>query len=413
MKHLNLFSKVLLAGLFLLIVWRFVAFAFHVGNNGLQMDYSALYHAGRSVNKGYSPYVNNIQANPVIWDGIAYYKHSRFLYPPLAANFFQIYAIFPYSFAKFLWIFTNLLGIFLSLYLSLKMLKIKTGLQIWLFLGIVTLVYHPLFVLLERGQVDGLVILLLVSGIYFLVMKPEKLGWIGGVFLVFAALFKLYLGFLFIFLLLRRKWSAAIGYIGGGILILLLTTLLNGKESIPDYLGEHLPRISEYGEKGPDEARLTQEEYSKLFQGVQERGTTRIQRKTYTQGLFAFTSVASGFTVTARLLKGLGIQLDSNLKISLVTYLLLLGIVYLIQRKLGRIDGPADMVYWLIAILIVLFGSPLAWAMSMVWLLPIIVIPIYYMDKLYSKQLSVSLGLILIAFFLILAIMASELMKLY
>ncbi len=94
--------------------------------------------------------------------------------------------------------------------------------------------------------------------------------------------------------------------------------------------------------------------------------------------------------------------MGSNLKTSLVTYALLLLIVYLVQRRLGTFNRTADVVCWLIAILIVLFGSPLAWAMSMVWLLPILVLPIYYMDKLYHKQLAVSLGLILIAFFLIL-----------
>jgi len=71
-------------------------------NNSVQMDFTAYYTAGKSLNYGQSPYVNHIRENWNLWDGIATYKQSRFLYAPLVANMFQPVAKIPYHSAKYL-----------------------------------------------------------------------------------------------------------------------------------------------------------------------------------------------------------------------------------------------------------------------------------------------------------------------
>ncbi len=397
MRKLKVYYKAILLVIFLIVSWHFGQYLVEVGEEGLQMDYAAMYSAGKSLNENYSPYENNFDKAPKVWDGIAYHRHSRFLYPPPAGNFFQLMAMSPYSFSKFAWIFLNLLGIGLAIFLAGKCIGLQFNQGKILVLGIFTFLYYPLQILIERGQIDGILILLLVAGIYLLI-KNKKLNWLAGVLFALATLFKLYLGALLFFLFARKKWDSTLGFVGGIGVLFAIGILLNGQGAVMQYFGNRLPTIMEHGEKGPEGTTLTYAEYAPLFEGIDEKGFTNVEDKIYKQQLFSFNSLVPGIQYTKHIINSLGIRLGSNSIISVITILILLVLLHQMLGKIPLTSDYSKFSYWSIALIIVLFGSPLTWTMSMVWLIPMLVIPILILEKTDLNNNKISLVFLGIGF---------------
>jgi len=118
-------KKILLTSILSLIlvlsVFRIVNYTILFSEQSLQMDFTAYYAAGKSLNNGLSPYINHITTRWDLWDGVASFKHSRFLYPPLVANMFQPIATLTFIKAKYIWNFFNLLCFAICLLLLLKL----------------------------------------------------------------------------------------------------------------------------------------------------------------------------------------------------------------------------------------------------------------------------------------------------
>ena len=68
----------------------------------LQQDFAAYWIAGTARRLGLDPYVNHVgsAAAPNLWDGLALFRHSRFLYLPLVADLFRPLASVRYAAAK-------------------------------------------------------------------------------------------------------------------------------------------------------------------------------------------------------------------------------------------------------------------------------------------------------------------------
>src|SRR5262245_28730282 len=67
-----------------------------------QQDFAAYFVAGAARRATLDPYVNHAgaPARAALWDGVAVFAHSRFLYPPLVAELFRPLAALPYAAAK-------------------------------------------------------------------------------------------------------------------------------------------------------------------------------------------------------------------------------------------------------------------------------------------------------------------------
>lgn len=357
----------------LLIVsaWRLVSFSTEAVSTGLQMDFSAMYAAGRSLNHDLDPYHNNVDTDPVVWDGIAYYKHGRFLYPPLAASFFQVFGSMDYSVAKQFWTFLNILGIILAVWFTAKSLQLKPEKWEWTLVAVIGINCYPLYVLLERGQVDGVLIGLIAAGIYFGLQGGRKV-WLAGMLIALACLLKLYLIFLIPFILLLKKWRWLLSIAASGVVLLLMSIALNGMDSLKSYTNEHLPRVIEYGEKGADSDRLDRETLLKLYQNVQEPGHTEVQGEDYVKGLFEFDGMAGWVGVFRNALKSVGWKNGSLLSASLVGIGLILVLLFVLIRPEKREFNQQNSTLLLfIGCTSILFLGPLTWTMSMVWLIPI------------------------------------------
>ena len=126
----------------------------------LQQDFAAYWIAATARRLGLDPYVNQVGSGdaPTLWDGVALFRHSRFLYPPLVADLFRPLASLPYLPAKGL--FTAAM---LGAWLGAGMLVSDRGSpNAWrartIFL-VASALFFPFYRHLERGQIDLLLLL--------------------------------------------------------------------------------------------------------------------------------------------------------------------------------------------------------------------------------------------------------------
>src|SRR6516165_8871629 len=73
-----------------------------VATRSLQQDFAAYWVAGAARRAGLDPYVNYVASAraPELWDGVAVFAHSRFLYAPVVAELLRGLARLPYPIAK-------------------------------------------------------------------------------------------------------------------------------------------------------------------------------------------------------------------------------------------------------------------------------------------------------------------------
>ncbi len=191
----------------------------------LQQDFAAYWIAATARRLGLDPYVNHVgSANaPTLWDGVALFRHSRFLYPPLVADLFRPLAALPYLAAKGL--FTAAM---LGAWIGAGLLVVRRGESAaWrerTIFFLASALFFPFYRHLERGQIDLLILLLLA-----IAWRERARPWMAGAALAAAR---------------RRsnrrsrgsfRWSgpAAVGEpcwrpLGAGAVLLGLTAIVDG-----------------------------------------------------------------------------------------------------------------------------------------------------------------------------------------
>ncbi len=168
----------------LIALVRLVSFTVQFARLSLQMDFAAYYTAGEAVDRGLDPYVNQVAADPPLWDGVARYTHSRFLYPPLAAYLFVPLARLPYLWAKSLWALsgTALYGREPRHHRMGRSASERITRPAWMLIVTATALFHPLLTHLERGQIDCLTLVLLMLSIALMIKRGRwgrKAGMLG------------------------------------------------------------------------------------------------------------------------------------------------------------------------------------------------------------------------------------------
>ncbi|MEW5806572.1 MAG: glycosyltransferase family 87 protein [Acidobacteriota bacterium] len=267
-KTLKKVGVVILWLIALIAVLRLLTLSAEFCHSSLQQDLSAFYTAGESLNHGLDPYRNHLSHNPPVWDGIDIFRHSRFLYPPLVATFFQPVALLPYRLVKYLWAAATVVLLAGSMMLVVKIITTagradtrytsrkeesadeKSGNFVphWMIPAIIIFVafFYPLLTHLERGQIDMLTLFLILMTIRNLMSGRE---WRAGGILALTTLFKLHSIYAVFFLLIRKHWKMLGGYILGAMFLISLSIVLNGS-LFYDYLLKEFPRIALYGERG-------------------------------------------------------------------------------------------------------------------------------------------------------------------
>jgi hypothetical protein len=393
--------------LLLLALARLAFFAVTFARESLQMDFAAYYTAGEALNRGLDPYVNQVTADPPLWDGVARYSHSRFLYPPLAAHLFRPLASLPYATAKSLWTVLGILTTAGSLTIAAWMIGCKRITPLaWVWIATATAGFHPLLTHLERGQIDTFTLLLLMTSIGLMIypqrpradadpsdlvedhgrrLEPASLA--AGLLLALATLLKLHIGLILPFLIVRKRWSIATTYVAG-LALIGVTSLLVSPGLSRTYIAQHLPRVSVYGEAGTAEMLVPQEQLDELLAGVPEGMTLKgVPGRTVVYHRESFGFFANGTLVRyvaprlaeSPIMQRWGLQVSVS-QLSLGLFALLFGGFYLcwllyVRAASSATTSPiAELVYWNLALVVISITAPQTWVMNLVWLLPLFVI---------------------------------------
>jgi len=363
---------IVLAGL----VVRLAVFVVEVARDTLQMDLASFYAAGQAVDAGLSPYVNHIAGDPPIWDGVDRYRHSRFLYPPLAARLFQPLTWIAYHTVKLWWMVGSLVAVAAAVAIALKR-SIGWSLDSVLIVGIAIAGFFPMLSLLERGQVDGFTLLLIVAAATWPRGRRSTLA--AGGLLALATLLKLHCIFFVPFLVLWRRWRLLGGFACGLVVLFLVGGMLDGFGALPAYVSDEMPRISRYGEGGSREMTLPPFDIQRVLAGV-DPGQTVMDGRSYEPEHFKFVLNASAVRTPVgrwmwKTAKSAGVPLAPG-HISLVFLAAGFALAVLSRRR-----DQGDLIDTQIAVVIVLLCAPVTWAMNVVWLLPIVAILVGYWKR--------------------------------
>jgi hypothetical protein len=387
----QIFTRGLLIALFLVVVTRLLGFVVVINYTILQMDFAAFYAAGKTVSAGLNPYLNLVETDPELWDGVATFAHSRFLYPPLAARPFQLIALLPFSIAKSVWTISSLIALGAAMVLAFRLSKTKESIANLLVVGTIVGIAYPTMTLLERGQADAFT-LLLILGALLMMGKGTRQALVGGGLLALATLMKLNCIFLIPFLLLRRRWHALLGFVAGGILLLGVSLVVDGPAAISDYAGNQMPRIAEHGEGGTPEMSLPRESFMAAMTGM-SAGFSTMDGKPYRRQMFRFvinaSAVQSGVGKMMRsAADAVGVRLSPS-GAALILVAIFTGLLFFWQKRFGPLGGAGnstgELAYWQLVLAILLLCGPVTWAMTTVWLLPLSVFLVVQAKDLHGK----------------------------
>ena len=388
--------KVILTLIFVFSFLRLVSFTIEFSEKSLQMDFTAYYFAGKSLNNDLSPYENHVLSRWDLWDGVNMFKHSRFLYPPLIANLFQPLAALPYIKAKYIWNFFNLFCYLICFILLIRIFRFNKNFIKILIAGILTFNFFPFITLLERGQIDCITFLLLLTGLMLLV-KDKKYYFISGFLMGITSLFKLYSLLLLPFLLIRKKYVVVYGYITGILSIIILTLLISGLDTSYNYLTKEAVRISEHGSSGTNDMNIPAEIIQK-FHLISPYSMAIIDGRIYLSESISFNSKASFIRTLEVLQTNTPFDLSNTIySIIVFTFFFILMIVF---SKKYNIKGY-DFVYWQVILIIILLSSPYTWVMNLVWLIPVAFIMINSFSDLITRKKSLILVTLIVGYLLL------------
>jgi len=398
------YIEVLLISVTFLAFIRLQGFLIAYGEKSLQLDFSAFYTAGESLNAGLSPYKNYVETRPEIWDGFNTYKHSRFLYPPLVAEFFRPFTLLPYHTAKYLWIYLSFILILASVFLAFKASDIKMNMQSVLLALLLLFLFHPLIKLLD-GQINGITLFLVILGIYLISRK--KYEWFAGALFAIAALLKLHNVLLLPFVLLSGERRVLGGFAAGAAIIFAATLILCGPNLTLTYITSEFPRIAVHGEGGTDDMRLDKSVISAL--GLED-GLTEKDGRTYPfsrRGFHWAEYATLVHTPVGDFIRSFMSEFRLYSSQSIAAVIIFLSffsfIVLKVWNKKSEIfnNRNNNFMYWQLALLVVPLSAPLTWDSNTIWLIPLLPVLISW-QKIFQTSMQrfsfllISIGMVVI-----------------
>src|SRR5450631_1498073 len=320
--------------------------------HSLQQDFAAYWIAATARRLGLDPYVNHVgSANaPTLWDGVALFRHSRFLYPPLVADLFRPLASLPYLAAKGL--FTAAM---LGAWIGAGLLVSDRGRpEAWrgraaFFLA--SALFFPFYRHLERGQIDLLILLLLT-----IAWRERERPWLAGTALAAGVAFKPALAGLLPVVWAGGRRPVVLAALGAGAALLGLTAIVDGPARVAEYAREVLPRAALYGEGGTEEMLLPTSRFA-----AEDEGTTHLDGRRYQTAIGDAPSAAS-------LPRLLAPDAPSPASARLPFLLAIGGLTALARRR--RAPDVDAMLFWAAAVACVV-TSPAGWVMGLVLALPL------------------------------------------
>jgi hypothetical protein len=202
-------------------------------------DFAGYYYGGRALIHGDYPGAYDMTRlnDRIAADGYHDVFVSYTPFPPFTSLVFSPFMIFPMRVAKPVF---NVLGIALFLFTLFRITRCLST-PPWLILALPVIFFIPLLNNLAFGQSYLLLFALLGEG-WLAARRQQRI--LSSFLWAAAILFKLFPAFLFLFLLLRRRYRETL-YLGIGCAILLLTSvLINGITAWKFYVFTIIPRMN-------------------------------------------------------------------------------------------------------------------------------------------------------------------------
>jgi hypothetical protein len=331
----------------------------------LQQDFAAYWVAGTARRLGLDPYLNYLGSHlgrhlgssdaTGLWDGVALFRHSRFLYPPLAADLFRPLAALDYPAAK--WLFTAaMLAAWIAA--GLVVSSDRRGRTTFF---VTSALFFPFYRHLERGQIDLLILLALAVSWRQGRTNP---GLAGAALAAGIALKPAVAGLLMI-VWAGGRGRVALMALGFTAALLGVTALADGPGRLHEYATEVVPRAALYGEGGTEEMLLPPERLAAAEQAGDD-GTTGL-------GSGQFRTSIGDAPAAASLPRLLAPESPSAAS-TRPPYFLAIGALTLLALRLRGGDDDDEtrgaLLFWAAAVACVV-TSPAGWVMGLVLGLPL------------------------------------------
>jgi hypothetical protein len=163
---------------------------------------------------------------------------DTYKYPPLFALTLWPLARVPFVPALQIWRVVQLLLLAASVWLLARTYRFDRNLWLWASLILVLMNFRPLGDTVAYGQVDIMLLLLIVGS--WVALRQDH-DWAAGLLLALAAMLKLYPAFLVLFFVARRRWRALLAFAVGLVALAGLSVLILGWPVNETYLREVLP----------------------------------------------------------------------------------------------------------------------------------------------------------------------------
>ena len=203
-------------------------------------DFPHNYLAGYLLRNGGNPYDREQIMTAAAQLGIPHL--NPYVYPLFVGELFIPLSYLSYPTAKLAWLFFNHLFLFVSIFVYLstipKLLRQMTGI---LFLGM-CVYFFPLYRTFTAGQLNLLILLLLVLLWKYYSQKKDTLA---GIILGIATLIKIFPGFFLLYFLIQKRNRIVVSMISTIVLISILSIGIFGWAVFVDY--SHLLKAMSYG----------------------------------------------------------------------------------------------------------------------------------------------------------------------
>jgi hypothetical protein len=323
-----------------------------LASHSLQQDFAAYWTAGNARRLGLDPYVNYVGSAeaPALWDGVAIFRHSRFLYPPLVAELFRPLAALPYRAAKLA--FT---GAMIAAWIGAGLLGARD--RRWRVFILASALFFPLYRHLERGQIDLWILFFLA-----LAWRTSARPWLAGAALALAAAFKPSLLGLLPVLWAAGRARLACAALAAAVVVAGVTAAVTGPARLREYALSVLPRVALYGEGGTESMLLPADRFPP---GAGDDSTVRLDGRDYRASIWSAPSAAS----FPRLLAPDAPSRATNL----APYALAIaGLGWAARRLRGRsAEAGADPLLLSASAVACVVTSPAGWVMGLVLAIPI------------------------------------------
>ena len=186
----------------------------------------------------FSVYMKGVEhtftGNPYTQKFFDYYN-----YPPAATLFFYPLSLLPIDTSEFIFTGLSILSLFLSVLLLFKLTHQKLHFYMLFALSYLLLRFAPTRLTLTLGQINLIVLLLILLAFYF----SKKRQFISGIVLALAFIFKFTPIFLLLFFILKKQGKVILGFIDTVILLHFLAILAFGWDLTGYYYFEVLPKL--------------------------------------------------------------------------------------------------------------------------------------------------------------------------